>query len=94
MTFLYNKHGNPCFRLDPDPLLEALRFHSFYANACSPFWLDDDDRILLEANKRSLGRYNKSRRYVCDVDVFQRRPRAARFLPRHQAMILKKRIPS
>ena len=92
MAFLYHEHGNPCFRLDPDPLLETLRFHSFYANACTPFWLDDDEHILMEANKRSLVRYSKNRRYVCDVDVFQWRPRAAHVLPMYQAMLLKKRI--
>ena len=92
MTYLYNKHSKPCFRLDPDRLSGSLRFQNFCANACTPFWKDNDDIALLEASRRHLVRFSKNRRYVCDVDVSQWRPRTARFLPRRQAMILEKRI--
>ena len=70
MTFLHNKHGNPCFRLDPDPLLDTLRFNSFYAIPRTPFWLGHDDPALQEASKCSLVRFNKSRRYLCVPDFF------------------------
>ena len=89
MTYLYNRHGNPCFRLDRDSLLETRRFSDFYVSACTPFWDDGYGTYFLEVTKRDLVRFYKNRRCLCGVELFKWRPRATHFLPRYPAAILK-----
>ena len=92
LEYLYTNHGQYIFKMVRDSIFDSQRFLDFHAYACTPFWRNMHEDLVLAATKIDATRYTKGRYYICDVEFLLIGTRNMFREPKYEAVIAKKRI--
>ena len=92
LEYLYTNHGRYIFKIVRDSHFDTQRFLDFHAYACTPFWRNMHEDLILAVGKIDTTRYTKGRYYICDVEFLLIGVRNMFREPQYDAIIARKRI--